>query len=506
MLVDLHGEPIQKKAAGFRAFDAGKSSRRLRALPTFTCAINDQIKAYGASVLARSRYLAVNNGYAAKAKEEFVSALVGSGITPAPMLDDADLKTELQEVWRDWTDEADADWLTDFYGLQSLVAGEMFEAGECFIRLRPRYPEDGLVVPLQIQLLPAEMLPLEKNEDLGGGRRIECGIEFDAIGRRTAYHFRKVHPGAAGPGVAGGVSTSETTAVPAAEVLHLYKPMRAGQIRGVPHTISAIATLALLDMYDDAELERKRLAALFGAFIIKPEPDSDPLGMPDPDAAAVAGQPLPADPVPALEPGATIDLQPGEDIKFAEPADVGGSYEPFQYRNLLRAAAGFGVPYASMTGDLRSTSYGSIRAGLVEFRRRIECMQHHVMVFQFCRPVWNRWLLEGALAGAFTIGPAVIARRMRELRRVEWMPPKWDWIDPLKDLQAEKLAVDNGFKPRSAVIKAQGYDPEEVDRAIRQDRDREEELDLTFADTAPARRDDDERSDERPGPRAREEE
>jgi lambda family phage portal protein len=228
--------------------------------------------------------------------------------------------------------------------------------------------------------------------------------------------------------------------------------------------------------------------------------------MPDPDAAAVAGQPLPDDPVPALEPGATIDLQPGEDIKFAEPADVGGSYEPFQYRNLLRAAAGFGVPYASMTGDLRSTSYGSIRAGLVEFRRRIECMQHHVMVYQFCRPVWNRWLLEGALAGAFTIGPAVFRQRMRELRRVEWMPPKWEWIDPLKDLQAEKLAVDNGFKPRSAVIKAQGYDPEEVDRAIRQDRDREEELDLTFADTAPPRREDDERSDERPGPRTQKEE
>ena len=58
MLVDPHGEPIPKKAARFRAFDAGKSSRRLRALPTFTSAINDQIKAYGASVLARSRYLA----------------------------------------------------------------------------------------------------------------------------------------------------------------------------------------------------------------------------------------------------------------------------------------------------------------------------------------------------------------------------------------------------------------------------------------------------------------
>jgi hypothetical protein len=29
----------------------------------------------------------------------------------------------------------------------------MFVAGECFVRLRPRRAEDGLLVPLQMQLL-----------------------------------------------------------------------------------------------------------------------------------------------------------------------------------------------------------------------------------------------------------------------------------------------------------------------------------------------------------------
>jgi capsid protein len=52
----------------------------------------------------------------------------------------------------------------------------------------------------------------------------------------------------------------------------------------------------------------------------------------------------------------------------------------------------------------------------VEFRRRIEAMQHHVMIYQFCRPVWQRWLDDSVLAQA-------LARR-RELRRVKWIPPK----------------------------------------------------------------------------------
>ena len=76
-----------------------------------------------------------------------------------------------------------------------MVAREMFVAGECFVRLRPRRAEDHLPVPLQLQLLQSEMLPFEKTETASSGNRIRCGIEFDVIGRRVAYHFRRRHPG-----------------------------------------------------------------------------------------------------------------------------------------------------------------------------------------------------------------------------------------------------------------------------------------------------------------------
>lgn len=463
------------------AFDAGQSGRRLRSLPTSADAINTQIRRYGRTILARSRYLASNNPYAAAAKEAFVSALVGSGIKPSPMVDDKDLKAELQQLWLDWTDEADADWLTDLYGQQSIVAAEMFEAGECFIRFRLRRDEDGLSVPLQLQILPAEMLPLDHNETGRGGKSIQCGIEFDAIGRRTAYHFLRQHPNDDAVNL-GQSRAGQKTVVPADEVLHLYRPVRAGQIRGLPHTLSAIVKLAIMDQYDDAELERKRTAALFGAFVTRPVVGDDPMAGPlggDTDGAEAAEGEAPLNSV-GLEPGATIDLLPGEDVKFAEPADVGNSYEAFQYRNLLAIAAGFGVPYAAMTGDLRQTSYGSIRAGLVEFRRRVEAMQHHVMVYQFCRPVWLRFMSEAVLAGAVSIPPREFVKNKRDFARVKWIPPKFDWVDPLKDRQAEEVAVRNGWKSRSDVIEAEGYDAEEVDERIAADRDRAEKFDLSF--------------------------
>ena len=53
----------------------------------------------------------------------------------------------MQRLWLAWTDEADAEGLTDFYGLQRRAAREVFLAGEVFVRIRPRRAEDGLTVP-----------------------------------------------------------------------------------------------------------------------------------------------------------------------------------------------------------------------------------------------------------------------------------------------------------------------------------------------------------------------
>ncbi|WP_312017286.1 phage portal protein [Bradyrhizobium liaoningense] len=468
-------QPVRRALSRAVGMDAGRTGRRLTAIPTNAAAINTQIRKYGKNVVARSRYLALNNPYAAMAKEEYVSALVGSGIKPSPLIKDSVVKEEISRVWRLSTDEMDADGLSDFYGMQATIASEMFEAGECFVRFRPRLSTDGLMVPMQLQLLPSEMLDTGHNEVLPNGGRIECGIEFSAIGARVAYWFYRQHPGEYDVSAAVSVS-GQKTRVPAEQVMHLFRPVRAGQIRGIPHTLAGMVTLAMLDLYDDAELERKRVAALFGAFVTR-------TGVTDEENpfASTAQDDVDGNTDFSLEPGAVVDLAAGQDIKFAEPADVGATYEPFQYRALLRAAAGFGTTYAGMTGDLRMTSYGSIRAGLVGFRRRIEAQQHHVMIFQFCRIVWRLWFDAAVLNVAFkTFTLRDYALDPIKYRDVKWITPKWEWIDPLKDRQAEKLAVDAGFKSRSDVIEAEGYDPEEVDARIKTDQDRAAGLGISF--------------------------
>lgn len=426
----------------------------------------------GTTVTARARYLVRNNGYAAAAVESFAGNAVGAGIKPSSLVADPAVKAAIQAAWLRWADESDAEGLTDFPGQMRRAARELFIAGEVFLRFRPRRPGDGLSVPLQLQMLPSEQLPVTLKQPADNGNTIRQGIEFDAIGRQVAYWFWRNHPGdATDRGGAGGVPVR----VPTSEVIHLVDPVEGGQLRGLSKLAPAIVKLWLLDLYDDAELDRKKVAALFAGFIRRPDADGALMGEGTPDTAGAA--------VAGLQPGTLQVLLPGEDVTFSAPADVGGSYEAFQFRTLLAVCAAMGVPYQNVTGDMTKVNYSSSRTALLEFRRRIEALQHSVLVHQLCRPVWERWLATAVLAG--TLDLSGYARDPAPYRAVKWIPPRWEWVDPLKDRKAEREAVDAGFKARSDVIEAEGYDPEEVDARIAADRTREKRLGLAFAPARP---------------------
>ena len=450
-------------------FDGGLSKRRLKTFHASRAHVNTLIQAAGADMTARARHLIRNNGYAANAVESWAGNAVGTGIKPSSGIADAVLKDRVQRLWLRWTDESDAEGLTDFYGQQRRAARELFIAGEVFFRIRPRRPEDGLSVPLQLQMLPAEMLPLNHNQALDNGHRIRQGIEFDRIGRRVAYHFLRRHPGdITDPGLAG-----ETVRVPAESVLHIVDPVDAGQLRGVSRFSPALVKLFLLDQYDDAELDRKKVAAMFVGFVRRPERELDNTADRDDQ-----GEPL----LP-LEPGQLQMLDDGEDITFSAPADVGGNYESFQYHTLLQVAAALGLPYANLTADMLKANYSNTRAALLEFRRRIESFQHSVIVYQMCRAVWARWMDMAVVSGQLAL-PDYEQRRADYLD-CNWLPPRWDWVDPLKDIRAETLAIQSGFKSRTQAIGERGFDAAMVDAEIASDRDREARLGLAFTRGVP---------------------
>lgn len=70
-----------------------------------------------------------------------------------------------------------------------------------------------------------------------------------------------------------GTGGMDTVRVPASEIIHLFRPLRPGQIRGEPWLARALVKLNELDQYDDAELVRKKTAAMFAGFITRLAPE-----------------------------------------------------------------------------------------------------------------------------------------------------------------------------------------------------------------------------------------
>ena len=422
----------------------------------------------------KSRDLVRRNAWANAALEGFVANAIGTGIKPQSMLVDPTQRERIQSLWRDWCEEADAASLTDFYGLQAMACRAMLEGGECLVRLRPRREEDGLAVPLQIQLLEPEHLPVSMNSDLPSGNVVRAGIEFDKLGRRIAYHLYRSHPedGALAPmSSQGGI---DTVRVDAAEIIHLFRPLRPGQIRGEPWLSRALVKLNELDQYDDAELVRKKTAAMFAGFITRLSPEDNLMGEGNSDQNGVA--------LAGLEPGTLQILEPGEDVKFSQPADVGASYGEFLRMQFRAVAAAMGVTYEQLTGDLTQVNYSSIRAGLLEFRRRCEAIQHGVIVHQLCRPIWSAWMEQAVLSGALKLpgfGNSNVKRR-REYLACKWIPQGWQWVDPQKEFNAMVTAIRAGLLSRSEAISSFGYDAEDIDREIAADNARADALGLVF--------------------------
>lgn len=480
-LLGPDGKPL--RASGFTTgFDAASTGRRMKNYRPSSAAINALINGSLVRMRDRSRDQVRNIPWMRRADRSFVANVVGNGIRPIPKGGDKDFQAAVKEAWNEWVMEADADGRLDFYGLQALIVRSVYQSGEVLVRKIFRPTDDfNLLIPFQLKVLEADHLDHTYNMHLSDGGKVVQGIEFDTLDRVVAYHLWKEHPNE----MIGIRDPARRIRVPANEILHIFEVERPGQTRGFPKIASSILRMLDLMEYEDAELVRKKFAAYLTFFITSPADDERSVLDEEIAEALASGaggtdesRPFETD----LEPGTGLYLDPGQEVKTAEPADVGSTYDPFVKMNLRAAAAGSDVMYEAMTGDLSGVNFSSIRWGLNEAQRIWEQFQNQLLIAQFCTPVWRVFMFEAFKVGLFEAEDFVF--NPRPFLKVKWLAPGWPYVNPQQEATADKVAVRSGFVSRTGVAGRRGYDVSEVDQENLSDINRADSLGLVY-DTDP---------------------
>ena len=309
--------------------------------------------------------------------------------------------------------------------------------GECFIQILKGYPHNPH--RFAIRFLNPDLLDSTFcGESDKSGNRIEMGIEFDEFDRPVAYHFGVEHPTKK-----FGTSSKKRERIPADQIIHLFRKEHVGQIRGIPDFAAIMHKTKMLNGVHEAMVVGWRVAASKMGFFMAEDPedffDEDEL---DERRRDLAENSMDA------TPGSFELIPDGLDFKDFNPDYPSSTYGEGYKVFMRQLSNGLNVSSPTLSNDYSDVNYSSLRQALLEDREGWRCVQTE-MAEGFCQPIFDEWY-------DWSVNVTRRVRIAESKTRLEptiiWRARGWPWVDPLKEVKAQREAVDARFRTRQSVM------------------------------------------------------
>ena len=410
-------------------------------------------------IRARSRDLCMNNPYAKHAitliKNNVVGFNGGFGIKlsmkvkyPGAKKLDALPNRIIEKEWKKWGKKGNctADGKLSWLGCQKLFIATVARDGEVLVRKIPMDNDFGFA----IEFIECDHLEEGFNTNLANGNRIRMGIEFDKWSRPVAYHILKQHPGdgfANHPG-------QKRERIPASEIIHAFLTERPGQSRGVPWSHATVTRFKMLGGYEEATVVAARLGASKMGFITRDrDADEEYTGDGETEDGEIINE---------VKPGLIEQLPVGFGFEKFDPEQPKTNFGDFVKSILRSVGAGIGIGYNTLAGDLENVNYSSLRSGSLQERDNWQVLQGW-MIESFMEEVFSggeiNWLKRAFLSGR--LDPLSFSDYDR-YDAATWRPRGWKWVDPSKDIKAQKEALGSQLTSRTRICNEQGIDIEDL--------------------------------------------
>lgn len=420
---------------------------------TITGSINSAIKGSAQRLYNQGRTLALNTSIGARYAQHVVDQVVGTGLSPKTFIMkggklDTETNTMLENAFWRWAGSQkrfSRNGKLNFLELLKMCEKERVMGGEAFVVLH----DEGR--DLQVSVLGADKCDWTDCRKLDNGNTVYQGIEYDSETiRPVAYWFRRYD-------LFTQTFTGEKYRVEAEKVLHYYIPATAEALRGVTDFLPVIKDIAHMDAFRETVIVGKRVVASSMAFIV-----SDKDNAPEFDVGEDETNYEPPTMVTDFEPGTIQQLEPGQDIKTIQSSQGGDDFDKFNEAMLTAISMGLSSYKTALTGDTSSVNYSAARFGALMERNRFKGNQDRLIDI-VVMPLFEAFLNHAVLHSLVNIRMTQIDNIILNTTVIR---PKYESVDPIKDINAEVMLIEKGLKSRSAVIMERGEDPVQVFKEI----------------------------------------
>ena len=450
---------------GGGGYDAGRSdSPGLKSYnPSNGSGITDIHPGLG-KIRERSRDLVRNDAIASGAVANLVGNAIGTGLRAKPNVDrialgltdaQADEWEALAErfwtLWAETPAECHISGRLTFDEQLALVVRSIGESGDILHirrylwdgeRQRPKY---GAKFATKVQLVEADRVSNPNN--VADTSAIAGGVEIDENGRHVRFHVRDTHPGemlhAAGDIWRPVPAFNPKNGRPVATLL--FETIRVDQRRGVPWVAAIVEPLLQLKRWSQAELDAAVVSALFTVFVT---------GSIDPEGGGPLDNVIGGEE--GYEPGkgeismgqaSVIDLGDGEDVKFADPKRPNAQFDPFWLANVRAIGIALQIPYEVLIQHF-SSSYSASRAAMLEAWRTYRGWRKKAIRW-LAQPCYEELIDECVIRGML-IAPGYFEDPLvrQAYLRVDWTGDAMPQLDPLKEVGAAKVRIEEGLSTR----------------------------------------------------------
>tara|TARA_R110000868_G_scaffold27347_2_gene104014 strand:+ start:73 stop:1578 length:1506 start_codon:yes stop_codon:yes gene_type:complete len=326
--------------------------------------------------------------------------------------------------------------------------------GEAIIYHRPGFRQNKW--RYAVQFIDSMRLDWRVNGMLSNGNRGKMGVEVDEDDRPIAYHVLKAHPS---EGLFGwNIRQPEYDRILAEHITHLYVIERPGQTRGITWLASSGMRARMLDKFEEAVCVGARVAASKMAFY-KPNEEYEGDLPGDEDSSANLRQ--------EVEPGMLELLPRGLDMETFDPNFPPANLEEFHKVISRGIASGVGANYNHVFSNYEGVNYSSLREAKLVDRDAWRTLQKFYV--EHFEEIWfTRW----AEIQQLNADSGIDAEKLRALIDEDcyrFTARGWQWVDPLKEVNANIQAIGAGLtSPQRVIEETSGEDPAVILEEIRE--------------------------------------